>query len=231
MTLPLIEVRKPVRRIAFSIAVSVAAVLMLAAVPVEADDRGRHGKPSFAKEQRHHAGEHRQARGHRYAKPDGHRHERRHVRRDRHAHRSIVRNHAIFVPAKRLRHHRSVIVVRPYGHWHRGYGFHRHDRHAWRWLSFTTITVRLTDRLSEHQRRTHEAAQVRATTAPVGETILWRDGSAQGSVVAVREGTSNLGRYCREFQQTITVGSRTEHGYGTACRRPDGAWEVVSTGN
>jgi triosephosphate isomerase len=36
------------------------------------------------------------------------------------------------------------------------------------------------------------------------------------------------GRYCREFQQTVTIGGRTEQAYGTACMQPDGAWEVIS---
>jgi len=35
------------------------------------------------------------------------------------------------------------------------------------------------------------------------------------------------GEYCREYQQTITVGGRKEEGYGTACRRPDGTWEII----
>jgi surface antigen len=35
------------------------------------------------------------------------------------------------------------------------------------------------------------------------------------------------GSYCREFTQTITVGGRTRHGYGTACRQPDGSWRIV----
>ena len=36
------------------------------------------------------------------------------------------------------------------------------------------------------------------------------------------------GTYCREFQQTVTVGGRTEEAYGTACRQPDGSWKIVS---
>jgi surface antigen len=35
------------------------------------------------------------------------------------------------------------------------------------------------------------------------------------------------GTYCREFQQTITVGGQTQEGYGTACKQPDGAWKIV----
>lgn len=47
----------------------------------------------------------------------------------------------------------------------------------------------------------------------------------------LRDGTSVAGRYCREFQQTVMIGGRSESAYGTACLQPDGAWEVVSTGN
>jgi surface antigen len=36
------------------------------------------------------------------------------------------------------------------------------------------------------------------------------------------------GRYCREFTQKIYVGNKESEGYGTACRQPDGAWEIVS---
>ena len=35
-------------------------------------------------------------------------------------------------------------------------------------------------------------------------------------------------RYCREFQQTITVGGKTERAYGRACRQPDGSWQIVN---
>ena len=36
------------------------------------------------------------------------------------------------------------------------------------------------------------------------------------------------GRYCREYRTTATIGGRTRKVYGTACRQPDGAWQVVS---
>jgi surface antigen len=49
--------------------------------------------------------------------------------------------------------------------------------------------------------------------------------------VALRDGKSTSRRYCREFQQTITVGGKAEQAYGTACQQPDGAREVVSTNN
>ena len=72
-------------------------------------------------------------------------------------------------------------------------------------------------------------AVVEAHEAPLGETIVWNnpDSGHTGTVTPVRDGTSSSGLYCREFQQTITVGGRTETAYGTACRQPDGTWKIV----
>jgi surface antigen len=120
--------------------------------------------------------------------------------------------------------------VRPHGRWYGGYGWHRGDDDAYKWLSFTAITLKLLDNLNEQQQREHEAAQVRATGAAVGETIVWHEGDASGAVTVQRDGTSTTGRYCREFQQEVRIGGNAESAYGTACRNPDGSWEVVSTG-
>lgn len=68
-----------------------------------------------------------------------------------------------------------------------------------------------------------------AKTAPIGETITWdnpRSGNS-GAITPVREGTSASGQYCREFQQTITVGGKRQQGYGIACRQPDGTWRIL----
>jgi 17 kDa outer membrane surface antigen len=136
----------------------------------------------------------------------------------------------VAVPAGRVKMYRNIRVVRPHGHWYAGYGRYVRDEDAYRWLAFTAITLAVLDTLSEAQQRAHEQAQIRATTAPIHETIVWHDGNATGSVTPVREGTTSAGRYCREFQQTVTIGGKTEHAYGTACQQPDGAWEIVSTG-
>lgn len=36
------------------------------------------------------------------------------------------------------------------------------------------------------------------------------------------------GRYCREYQQTVVINGKEEQAYGTACRQPDGSWQIVS---
>lgn len=73
-------------------------------------------------------------------------------------------------------------------------------------------------------------ANQRATQVPIGETVSWSnpDSGNYGEVTPVREGTSNQGRYCREYEQTIFIGGRQETGVGTACQNPDGTWEIVS---
>lgn len=69
----------------------------------------------------------------------------------------------------------------------------------------------------------------RAYQAPIGETIRWNNPQSgnYGSYTPVRDGQTATGRYCREYQQTIVVGGKTQSGYGTACQSPDGSWEIV----
>lgn len=133
------------------------------------------------------------------------------------------------VPPKRVRHYRNIVVIRPYGHWYYGYGHIHLDDDAYKWLAFTAITLKLLDNLNEQQQREHEAAQVRATTAAIGEKIIWQDGRVSGSVTATRDGNSTTGRYCREFRHEVSIGGKKEQAYGTACRQADGSWEVIST--
>ena len=73
-------------------------------------------------------------------------------------------------------------------------------------------------------------AETRAQTAPIGQTIQWEnpDSGNSGTVTPTRQGTDTAGRYCREYQTTVTVEGRTQDAYGTACQTADGQWEVVS---
>lgn len=83
--------------------------------------------------------------------------------------------------------------------------------------------------LDEVDRMKAREAHSTAASAPVGETITWSnpDSGHHGSVTTTREGTSSSGDYCREFQHTIFVDGQAEEGYGTACRKPDGSWEIL----
>jgi surface antigen len=84
--------------------------------------------------------------------------------------------------------------------------------------------------LDENDRLRAQQAMSAATQAPIGQTITWTnpDTDNRGTVTPVREGRADTGEYCREFQQTVTIGGRTEEAYGVACRKPDGSWEIQS---
>jgi surface antigen len=75
-----------------------------------------------------------------------------------------------------------------------------------------------------------QASQQALETAQPGQTLPWSNPQTgnSGTVTPQRYYQSNNGQYCREYNQTITVGGRTEKGYGTACRQPDGSWQIVS---
>lgn len=75
-----------------------------------------------------------------------------------------------------------------------------------------------------------QTTQQSLETAPSGTTTSWRnpDSGNYGTITPQPAYQSSAGEYCREFQQTVTVGGRQESAYGTACRQPDGTWKVVS---
>ncbi len=75
-----------------------------------------------------------------------------------------------------------------------------------------------------------QQANNRAYTAPIGETIRWNnpDSGNYGTITPTRSGTDNGGRICREYQQTINVGGKSQSGYGTACQQSDGSWKIVN---
>ena len=71
---------------------------------------------------------------------------------------------------------------------------------------------------------THQALE----STPSGKAVAWNnpDSGHSGTVTPVRTYQSN-GVYCREYQQTVTIGGQPERSYGTACRQPDGSWKTV----
>ncbi|MEN8108942.1 MAG: hypothetical protein ABFS22_13175, partial [Pseudomonadota bacterium] len=69
----------------------------------------------------------------------------------------IHHGHSYNVPRHRIRRHRDIVVVRPYGHLYQGYGHYFYDDDAYKWLAFSAIAVKLLDNLNEQQQREHEA--------------------------------------------------------------------------
>lgn len=94
-------------------------------------------------------------------------------------------------------------------------------------LGTTADTLSTLDDRADRQRHLHVVAQARAMSARIGEHVVWEDGDATGSVIAVSPASDSSGRQCREFFQTVTIGDTTKQAYGTACRRADGSWQVV----
>ena len=63
---------------------------------------------------------------------------------------------------------------------------------------------------------------------PSNRSVYWEDGGYGYEVTPMRTYEPEPGRYCREYQTVVTVGGRAEQAYGTACRQPDGSWQIVS---
>ncbi|MEP2870166.1 hypothetical protein [Parvibaculum sp.] len=63
---------------------------------------------------------------------------------------------------------------------------------------------------------------------PSNQPVYWDDGGYGYEVTPLRTYEPEQGRYCREYQTVVTIGGRAEQAYGTACRQPDGSWQIVS---
>ena len=77
-----------------------------------------------------------------------------------------------------------------------------------------------------YARRTAQGA---LESNPVGQASTWNnpDSGHSGTVTPVKTYQTAQGEQCREYQQTVTIGGRTETAYGRACRQPDGNWKIV----
>lgn len=75
-----------------------------------------------------------------------------------------------------------------------------------------------------------QTAQRALETGNSGRAMPWNnpDSGNSGVVIPSAPYKNQTGQYCREFQNKITVGGKTQNGYGTACRQPDGSWQIVS---
>jgi surface antigen len=73
-------------------------------------------------------------------------------------------------------------------------------------------------------------AQATLEHARTGEASTWHnpDSGNSGTITPTHTYQNADGRYCREYQQEITVGGEKHQAYGTACRQPDGSWQVQS---
>ena len=78
----------------------------------------------------------------------------------------------------------------------------------------------------------HRTTQESLENGRTGETSSWvnPDNQHAGTVTPTRTLPPEPGQTgpCREFQQTVSIGGRSEQAYGTACRQADGSWKIVN---
>jgi len=65
-------------------------------------------------------------------------------------------------------------------------------------------------------------------TSPSNQPTSWRnpDSGNEYTVTPVKTYEASSGQYCREYQTEAVIGGRSERAYGTACRQPDGSWQI-----
>ena len=73
------------------------------------------------------------------------------------------------------------------------------------------------------------ASQQALESQPAGQSLPWKNPQSgnYGTITPQAPYKNNDGQYCREYTQSINVGGKTQSGYGTACRQPDGSWQIV----
>jgi len=78
------------------------------------------------------------------------------------------------------------------------------------------------------KRMAAQAAQQAFESNQTGQSSDWRnpDSGNSGTVTPTRTYQIANGQYCREYRQDIMVGNEKHQTHGTACRQPDGAWEI-----
>ena len=78
------------------------------------------------------------------------------------------------------------------------------------------------------KRMAAEAAQRAFENNQAGQTTVWNNPETgnSGSVTPTRTYELANGQYCREYKQTIMIGGEPQPSYGTACRQPDGSWQI-----
>lgn len=83
--------------------------------------------------------------------------------------------------------------------------------------------------LDERDMMMNQRALESSYTQPLNKPIRWNNPETghSGSVTPIREGyQEGSNSVCREYEQTITVGGKTETAVGTACKNPDGTWKI-----
>lgn len=64
----------------------------------------------------------------------------------------------------------------------------------------------------------------------VGQPAYWQNDrtGSNYTVIPTKNVTCNGNPYCREYRTTANIAGKSQQIYGTACRQPDGTWQVVN---
>lgn len=79
----------------------------------------------------------------------------------------------------------------------------------------------------------HSAAQtlnLGASGPPAPEALAPETVMPEAYLLQTSYGEPEAAAYCREFQTEALIGGAPHMLYGTACRRPDGSWALVTGG-
>ena len=72
-----------------------------------------------------------------------------------------------------------------------------------------------------------QSTQRALETAPSGQAVQWQNpDSGHSGTIVPQQAYQNNGSYCREYTQTVNIGGQSQRAYGTACRQPDGSWQL-----
>lgn len=83
---------------------------------------------------------------------------------------------------------------------------------------------------AQERQRHRDTAQAALDDNEAGETATWANSETGHSGTTTPGDTfTRNGQTCREFEQTVTVDGETEIARGTACKQPDGSWQVVDS--
>ncbi len=82
---------------------------------------------------------------------------------------------------------------------------------------------------AQDRRYVDQTANQALENVPSGTSLGWNnpDSGNSGQVTPLRTYRTARGDYCREYQQTVVIGGQSQASYGTACRQPDGSWQVT----
>ncbi|MDD3028734.1 MAG: RT0821/Lpp0805 family surface protein [Alphaproteobacteria bacterium] len=82
--------------------------------------------------------------------------------------------------------------------------------------------------LNETDRWRNNVAERRATLAPFGQQVTWKNPLTghSGSIIPVKDSYMDDGCFCREFLQTVSTKNKKKQGRSTVCQQTDGSWKA-----